>query len=593
MRALWRVFRRILAGNRWAMTRGALLAATVLMAGVALLGLSGWFITAAGIAGLAGGLVAFDVFRPSAGVRFLALGRTAARYGERLLTHDATLRGLAALRGALLAAMIELPFRRLAALRSSLHMNRLTMDVDALDGVALRLAIPAAAGFATLSLAFLVLWALVGLGLAAWLLVCGTFGAALGLAVVYVKGRAPSRRSAAALQAFRMRVIDLLRARADLVVYGRLQDQVTHALAAEARLRADLDANDRAEQSGAVVLGVTETLVSAGALTLGAFLVERGEIGPALAALAFFASLALAEAFAPLRRGVAELGRMVDAARRVERQLARPDEGDVSAPRAPATPVETPLEPPETETAALRCAALTYRHAPGAAAVLDGVTLSVAAGETVALTGASGAGKSTLLFLAAGLLGPQSGTVHLAGQDIRALAEPELRARVGLLPQRSALMSGRLREALTLARPDLDDAALWAVLETVCLGDVVRARGGLDLRLGEAGSGLSGGEARRLALARVLVRRPAILLLDEPTEGLDDALAARVLTGIRSHLPEAAVLMASHRAVERDAADRCIALGGVALGGVGPREETVQVAASQSVAGQSGMPDTP
>ena len=98
MRALWRVLKLLLGASPRAMARGAALAVTVLLMGVALLGLSGWFITATGLAGLAGIGIAFNVFQPSAGVRLLALGRTAARYGERLLTHDATLRALAALR---------------------------------------------------------------------------------------------------------------------------------------------------------------------------------------------------------------------------------------------------------------------------------------------------------------------------------------------------------------------------------------------------------------------------------------------------------------------------------------------------------------
>jgi ATP-binding cassette subfamily C protein CydC len=134
--------------------------------------------------------------------------------------------------------------------------------------------------------------------------------------------------------------------------------------------------------------------------------------------------------------------------------------------------------------------------------------------------------------------------------------ETSLRETVSFLPQRSALLSGTIRETLALARPDLDDREARAVLAAVELDAVIDERGGLDSRLGEAGAGLSGGESRRLALARVLLRRPALLLLDEPTEGLDRETARLVLAGIRRYLPDAAILLASHRQAEREFAGR-------------------------------------
>jgi len=128
------------------------------------------------------------------------------------------------------------------------------------------------------------------------------------------------------------------------------------------------------------------------------------------------------------------------------------------------------------------------------------------------------------------------------------------------LPQRSALMSGTVFQALALGTPGLTDGAAWAVLEAVALADVIEARGGLGLELGEGGSGLSGGESRRLALARLILRRPQVLLLDEVTEGLDDDTARAVLAGLRRWVPDAAILLASHRSAELGFADRQVAL---------------------------------
>ena len=226
-------------------------------------------------------------------------------------------------------------------------------------------------------------------------------------------------------------------------------------------------------------------------------------------------------------------------------------------PTAPATrfPPVAPAGP-----ATLRFSDLTFRRGGARHPVVAGFSLTLAPGETVALAGPSGAGKSTLLFLAAGLLTPDSGNVTLGGQPLPDWDEHALRARLTLVPQRAALVAGTIRDNLALACDTMSDATAWAALRAAALDTAVRARGGLDAALSEAGAGLSGGEARRLVLARALLRRPDVLLLDEPTEGLDAATAARVLAGIRAALPDAAILIAAHRAEDRAAADRVIAI---------------------------------
>ena len=548
MRALVPIIRRIWAREWWSLLRGTALSAVVLIAGIALLGLSGWFITAAGLAGLAGLGIAFDVFRPSAGVRFLALGRTAARYGERMLTHDATLRSLARLRVHLLDAMAHLPFSRLPALRASEQLNRVTRDVDALDGVALRLFIPVVAALTTLALTATILWFLVDPALVIWLCASYVPGVVLALGLVALRSRAPSRMGQLALGAFRMRFVDLMRARTDLAVFGRLGERSEHVLAAEARTRGAVAVNDRIERAGGFVLSVTESVAAAGALLIGALLAQAGSIDPAIAALGFFATLALAEALTPLRRGMAEIGRMIDAARRVNRIMESREDG-VRERGGSRTGID-----PAAPVLALR--GVGFRHEGADRPVVEGFNLQVNAGETVALVGTSGGGKTTVLHLAAGMLVPQSGFVEIGGLPLGRWGEADLRQAVTLLPQRSALLSGTIRDALALARPDLDAREAWAVLAAVALDTVIDERGGLDSHLGESGAGLSGGESRRMALARSLLRRPALLLLDEPTEGLDRATAEKVLAGLRQYLPDAAILLASHREAERNFADQ-------------------------------------
>jgi ATP-binding cassette subfamily C protein CydC len=554
MTALWAIFRLILRDQRTAMLRGIALSLIVLMMGVALLGLSGWFITAAAAAGLAGAGAVFDVFRPSAMVRFLALGRAAARYGERMLTHDATLRALETLRLRVLAAHLSAPYATMIRVRGAQALNRLTADIDALDGVPLRLVLPVLAGISTQLLALVALWVLVAPAVAIW--VVG--GYVLGAAVTFgwmARTTVPlSRRAEVAAQAFRTRLIDLIGARRDLAVYGRLVAQRDAVLNADDQRRNLRRFLDRAERRAGLALGVVGTVVAAGALGIGLLLVQAGQVQPAFAALGFFAALALAETLAPLRRAVSDLGRMADAARRVRRDLAEP------APAKPSV-VKPHAEAllPVAEAVDLRVADLTLVRADTNTPVVVGLSLVVGRGETVAITGASGAGKSTLLLAIAGLHPVAAGQITLSGRAVADWPEAEMRGLLTLLPQRSTLMTGTVAEALRLANP-VGDVRLWQVLEAVQLDQVIRNKGGLSARIGPRGEGLSGGEARRLTLARTLLRNPDVLLLDEPTEGLDEATALAVLQGVRRLLPEVAILIAAHRQVETDFADRVLKL---------------------------------
>lgn len=592
---------RLLGAAPGAMARGAALAVLVLVMGAALLGLSGWFITATGMAGLAGIGIAFDVFRPSAGVRFLALGRTAARYGERLLTHDAVLRALAALRVTVLRQQGRLDGRALTRLRGEAVLTRIVSDVDALDGLLLRVVLPVAAGLVTQAVAVAGLWWLTGPLVA--VAVAGALLPASAL-VLWVLARAtlaPSDRAEAEAQALRRGLIDAIRDRESLILAGRLAEREEALIRQDSATRAALCGLDRVERSAGAVLSVVAALAVAAGLVAGAVLLAQRAADPARAVIGLFVALALAETVLPLRRGFAEIGRMAGAARRLEAPVAAgtsaegggpgdppepprdrsdplfagpPGAGGVgSRPRRPATrPVVAPArsglrnaapEAPSVRKGAALAGTSRGAAGPGRGAVWQtdyaasgapllrvnrpGLAFSLRGGGAVALTGPSGAGKSTLLLGIAGLL-PVEG-IALAGRAPCDWDDAALRRRVAMLPQRSALMAGTVREALTLAGDHGDDA-LWQALRAVRLDRVLAERGGLDARLGEGGSGLSGGQARRLALARCLMRGPDLLLLDEPTEGLDAETAAAVLVGLRDHLPRAALVVALHRGAE-------------------------------------------
>ena len=543
MKALWAIFRIMVREEQRSLRRGLALSALVLIMGAALLGLSGWFITAASAAGLLGVGAVFDVFRPSAMVRFLAIGRTATRYGERVLTHDATLRSLARLRVALLKGFARRSYDRLLRLRGAQALNRILADVDALDGVPLRLFLPLIAGAITQILALVVIAWLVHPQVALAIFALFTVGGFTVLLWGATRARAPSRRAEAAAQAFRSRIIDLMVGRDDLSVYGQLQAQKSASEIAEDRRQEAATATDRFERRAGALLMAISALAAAVALALGGRLAEAGTITPAQAAIGFFAALALMETIAPLRRAVAETGRMIGAARRVKAETEGTEERAAPSAQAP-------------ESGTLRFDHVGFSRSVGARKVVQDFSLTVAPGQWVALKGPSGVGKSTVLLLAAGALPASEGRVTLNDIDVTDFPS----GAITLVGQRASLLQGTVADNLRLVAPGASDDDLWQALQAVALEDVVRQKGGLEARLGPRGAGLSGGESRRLVLARALLRRPAFLLLDEPTEGLDHATSIRVLAGLRSSLPDTGVLMAAHRAEEHGAADQILSL---------------------------------
>ncbi|HEY0274520.1 MAG TPA: ABC transporter transmembrane domain-containing protein, partial [Paenirhodobacter sp.] len=363
----------IFRGSRKAFLRGAALGITVLAMGALLLGLSGWFVTASAAAGIAGIGIGFDFFRPSAGVRFLALGRAAARYGERMLTHDATLHALAVLRGRLYAGVTRLPYEAQTRLRGAEALNRLTSDVDALDGLLLRLILPAISVVAVLGAAFLLLWGLVAPQVAVAVLAAFVLGCGIALWATARNARAIAEADETALQDLRARTLDLSQSRADLTVAGALvrrEAGVTAAIATSTQQRNGLEQIDRA---GGAALSLTTAVAAAAALAIGGTLAQQGVISAATAAIGFFAALALGEGMGLLRRGLAETGRMESAATRVV-ALA-----NIPARRAPVD------RPAPTDAPLLQVSDLTYRRAGAARDTFAPISFTLARGETLVL----------------------------------------------------------------------------------------------------------------------------------------------------------------------------------------------------------------
>ncbi|MGE8941959.1 amino acid ABC transporter ATP-binding/permease protein [Leptospira interrogans] len=546
MRQLRPITDLFLSDNRGMLLSGALLAAVTALCGIALLGLSGWFITATSIAGLSvATAIVFDVFAPSAGIRFLALARTAARYGERLTTHEATLRILAALRERLFRGWAASGAANDLMKRPARLLFRLTLDIDALDSLYLRVLVPlfGAICIALASgIAFGLMQPLLGLGIAVFLVMAGIGITRAGA----LAADRPARRRGHGLEIFRSRIIDLMTGKTEWIMAGQLHDREEGIAAVDRYLADNDDALNRIETGVGVGFGIVSALLLSTILIAMAMLVETGSISMPVAALGLLVGLALLEPFAALRRGVIELGRTLLAARRI-------------APRLAVVAAPSTAQPP-AEPYAVVLDRVAVRHSGTATPALQNVSVSIRSGERVAVVGPSGAGKSTLLALLAGEIDAEAGRVEYR--------------QATLLTQRTELFQDTLRDNLRLADPCADDVRLRQALDAAGLHrDIEALTEGLNTRLGEGGHGLSGGQARRLALARLFLRDTPVWLLDEPTEGLDGPTARDVLARLDSAAGRRTIVTATHIRREAESADCLIVMKRGTVAGIIGRDE--------------------
>ena len=533
VRILLRLLRLMKPYAGW-MLLGVALSAVTVLANVALMALAGWFIATMAIGGLAGVLV--NYFMPSAGIRAFAILRTGGRYGERIVTHEATFRLIARLRVWLFERLVPLAPAQLQDWRGADLVSRVQADVDTLQNAYLRLFVP-------LAVALVCTLAIVaGLGLASGTIAWGVLGL-LGVAGAGVPGlayRAAARSGAelvAAKAELRVAVVDALQGMTDLQVYGagaRAADQMG-MLGATLGERQRRVARLGSLAEGVVGLCAGLAMVSAAGLAIAG--VAAGALVPAQVPLLALAALAAFEAVAPLPAALQRVGETAAAARRI---FALADE-------TPRIPEETKPSPQPAD-AGLVLRGVRMRYAPDAPFALDGLDLDVPDGRRVAVVGPSGAGKSSIARLLLRFWDYEAGEIRLGGADLRAFREPDLRGRIGVLSQDTQLFNATIRENLRMAAPTADEAAMLAALKAAQLDALVAALpDGLDSFVGEGGVRLSLGQGRRLALARVLLRDPPILLLDEPTEGLDAETGRALLAAVTAQAAGRTLIVITHR----------------------------------------------
>ncbi|MGG7981927.1 cysteine/glutathione ABC transporter ATP-binding protein/permease CydC [Klebsiella aerogenes] len=519
--------------HKWLLTLGVVLAIVTLLASIGLLTLSGWFLSASAVVGVAG-IYSFNYMLPAAGVRGAAIIRTAGRYFERLVSHDATFRVLQHLRVATFSKLLPLSPAGLARFRQGELLNHIVADVDTLDHLYLRVISPLVGALVvilvvTIGLSVLdvtLALTLGGIMLATLLLLPPLFyraGKPTGEHITQLRGQ------------YRQQLTSWLQGQAELMLFNasdryRKQMEKTEQRWQEAQRRqAELTALSQALM---LLIGGIAVIVMLWMSSEGVG--GNGQPG-ALIALFVFCALAAFEALAPVTGAFQHLGQVIASARRITQITEQQPEVTFSQ-----------QAPQSFSQVALNLDGVTFRYPQQSAPALKDISLQVAAGEHIAILGRTGCGKSTLLQLLTRAWDPANGQIQLNDQPLSDLSETTLRQAMSVVPQRVHLFSATLRDNLLLAAPQASDGKLIDILERVGLEKLLEDSG-LNSWLGEGGRQLSGGELRRLAIARALLHDAPLMLLDEPTEGLDATTESQILDLLNEVMRDKTVLMVTHR----------------------------------------------
>ncbi|MDT7951353.1 MAG: thiol reductant ABC exporter subunit CydC [Acetobacteraceae bacterium] len=530
---------------RW-MAAGIALNVVVILANVGLLALSGWFIASMALAGL--GALPFEYFAPAAAIRGLAILRTVSRYLERLVTHEATFRLLATLRVWFYGRIEPLAPAGLQLYRGGDLLSRLRSDIDSLDTFFLRIVAPATAALVTS--AILVGFLSTMSGEVAWIEAGGLLAGGVALPLLAQRaGRRPGTAVVRLRAELRVVVAETVQGLGELLItraarqHSASVQRLGTTLLCEQRRRAWLDSG------GTALSGLVAQLCLWGAIVVLIPRVRAGTLpGPDLALVSLFV-LASFEAVAPLPAAFLALGETRAAARRI---LALVD--TAPAVGSPSRPAAAP------RSFGICFRGVRMRYADNTPWALDGLDAAIAPGEALGIVGPSGSGKTSIINVLLRFWDYQ-GEITIGDVPLRALDAETARGLFGVVSQQTHLFNTSVRGNLTLARPNATEAELRSALRAAAFEpDLARLPEGLDTIVGENGTRLSGGQARRLSIARGLLKDAPILLLDEPTEGLDAASEAKVLGALRVLMQGRTTLLISHRPAALQIVDRVISL---------------------------------
>ncbi|MDN3390815.1 thiol reductant ABC exporter subunit CydC [Pseudoalteromonas sp. APC 3691] len=531
---------KLCAPHYKAMLLGTFLATITVLANVGLLAISGWFLASMAAAGIAG--VQMNYFTPAGTIRFLAIVRTASRYGERLVTHNATFLLLSEIRTNVFATLSKLNNVDLAMSRSADLVNRLQNDVDALDKFYLNVLLPMLV--ALLSVPIIMLFMSAYNGNVA--LICFTGIILIGVvipALLSAKLTKNSHKETQLSAQLRSELSDTLTGLRELSIYQARSQQLNKCDELSEQYNQQLFIRHKAlANSDGMSLLVVQLAMLASIATIVPLVYANSMVNVELAMLSLFV-LASFESVLLLPNAFIELPSVLKAA---ERLFSLEDKAANSQVKDTHVDVDEKFSA-QNNTLALNN--ISYQY--GEQIALTDVSFELIPQQKVAIVGRSGSGKTTLVNLLTGLWPLQQGSITLNNQNsvvnLHSL-NSDIRANViNILAQQHHIFDGTLSENLRYAAPSATKEQLIEALTLAQLSPWFNElKEGLKTRLGTGGRNVSQGQSRRIAIAQALLKNPAILVLDEPTEGLDNQSKQGVMQAIMHVMNNTSVLTITH-----------------------------------------------
>ncbi|MCT6874905.1 heme ABC transporter ATP-binding protein/permease CydC [Frischella perrara] len=516
---------------------GMLMVITALAASIFLLSLSGWFLSATAFVGFAG-LYTFNYMLPAAGVRGAAILRTVARYFDRLVNHDTTFRILAFLRTRAFKHLLPLNAVQIQRFEKAELLNTFIADIDNLDHLYLRLFAPI---IGSLCITFFIYFAVsyfdhnIALVITLFLLVT-----ILTLPIIfYYAGRTLGEQIAEQKSLYRQKLVSYMQGQAELTLFNAkhsfrqsLTDIESHWLKLQTK------------QSTLLSLSNAIIVMIVGVMTqIIIWLVADGisNYDQPIIALLIFIGLSSTEILSPIPSAFLFLGQVLSSAKRMNNLLSL----------SPVIHFGELSNTDNDQQCEITFKNISFSYPNQPLVILKDINFQIKNGEHVALIGQTGCGKSTLLNLITRTWQPTNGTIMLNQIDISQFSEPALRNMMSVVPQVIHIFNDTLRNNLLIGNQYADDAQLISVLKKVELDKLLSTEQGLNLWLGESGRTLSGGERRRIGIARALLHNAPLILLDEPTESLDNQTEQQILSIIKENYVDKTLIMITHRLIHQ------------------------------------------
>ncbi len=529
------------------MIMGTLLAWSTILMGIGLMSVSGWFISYTGYLATIFYAVAtsFNYFFPSAGVRTFSLGRIVSRYGERILTHEATFKILTDIRVWFYNKLEPLAPAHLFKYKSGDLLSRIINDISALDNLYICILSPTIVFLlATLSITILFCFFsfVLALSTALTLLIIGFAIPSIASILGYKKSYKLNQIS----NDLKTDITEHINSLAELKIFDLENINSNKILqTSDDLLKQEAKLSILTGLSSALMtlsLGITIIMVTIFAVNLTA----TGQMNGAFIALIFLAIIAGFEALMPLPLAYQYLGKTLSASKRILNITnSKPN---VSYPTQSATTTDYSIK--------FNNISFGYNNYQN---IFKNFSLDIKNKEKIALFSPTGEGKSTLINLLARFWDTDKGCITIGGTDIKTLSEETLRESMTIINQSPHIFNTTIRENLLLANQNATDDGLYSALENVLLADHVKSLPkGLDTWTGELGKHLSGGQQKRLAVARAFLQYRPILILDEPTEGLDKETERVVFENLYNLMQEKTVILITHNVKLLEKFDRVV-----------------------------------